>query len=200
MNNSLIQEILDSIYNERLVVIAKAVPVAHYCLIDLSIVNETLKKVAVSSSEKLGVFIDNCISDKESKIGFGGYLEKRNIYKRSDYFNNHTQPKDERNIHLGIDFWTEEGTSVHALLDGEIHSFQNNPNFGDYGPTIILEHKIGERTFYSLYGHLSLASIEGICIKDKVKKGEVIAQLGGAEVNGDYPPHLHFQLIIDLQN
>ena len=33
----------------------------------------------------------------------------------------------------------------------------------------------------------------------EVKQGEQIATLGTAEVNGDYAPHLHFQLVKDMQ-
>jgi murein DD-endopeptidase MepM/ murein hydrolase activator NlpD len=47
---------------------------------------------------------------------------------------------------------------------------------------------------------LSLASLDGKHVGDKVKSDEHIARLGTAEVNGDYPPHLHFQIIKDIQN
>ena len=50
-----------------------------------------------------------------------------------------------------------------------------------------------------MYGHLSLASIQDLEVGVEVKKGEYIATLGTAEVNGDYPPHLHFQIIKDIQ-
>ena len=32
-----------------------------------------------------------------------------------------------------------------------------------------------------------------------VKKGELIANLGLPPTNGDYAPHLHFQIIIDME-
>ena len=53
--------------------------------------------------------------------------------------------------------------------------------------------------FYTLYGHLSLNSIEKISIGDTFNKGETIAVLGDPTINGDYAPHLHFQIINDLQ-
>ena len=31
------------------------------------------------------------------------------------------------------------------------------------------------------------------------RAGAIIATLGDASVNGDYPPHLHFQIIRDIQ-
>ena len=35
---------------------------------------------------------------------------------------------------------------------------------------------------------------------DFVQKGTQIATLGLPPINGDYAPHLHFQIIIDMQN
>ena len=69
---------------------------------------------------------------------------------------------------------------------------------GNYGPTIILEHQVENLTFYTLYGHLSLDSINKIKIGQQFKKSETIATLGDATVNGDYAPHLHFQIIKDM--
>jgi murein DD-endopeptidase MepM/ murein hydrolase activator NlpD len=128
-------------------------------------------------------------------------LEKREIYNRSSHFNtqNTQNTENQRNIHLGIDLWCEANTPVLAALNGVIHSFKNNIAYGDYGPTIILEHRIDGITFFTLYGHLSLDSITNIKVGTEVKAGEIIGFLGNSEVNGDYPPHLHFQIINDLQ-
>lgn len=106
----------------------------------------------------------------------------------------------ERNIHLGIDFWIKAGTPVLAALDGRIHSFKNNIGLGDYGPTIILDHEIENQKFYTLYGHLSLESLQGISVGDFFKKGEHLANIGNSEVNGDYAPHLHFQIIKNIED
>ena len=46
---------------------------------------------------------------------------------------------------------------------------------------------------------MSLVSIENIKIGDVVLKGNVIGFLGDTSVNGDYAPHLHFQIIRDLE-
>jgi murein DD-endopeptidase MepM/ murein hydrolase activator NlpD len=131
-------------------------------------------------------------------VAFGGYLEKRNIYDRSEYFKNQSK-EEQRNIHLGIDLWCKKETKVLAVLEGEIHSFNFNKNHGDYGPTIILKHQIKNEVFYTLYGHLSIVSIENIKIGDRVLQGETIGFLGDSSVNGDYAPHLHFQIIRDLE-
>ena len=169
-----------------------------YCPLNLSVSNPELDGVDVSNTSKLESFVNSEIKRQGAKIAFGGYLEQRGIYQRSTYFNQ-SDPETERNIHLGLDLWIEAGTPVYAPLDGTLHSFNYNTNFGDYGPTLILEHRIGDSSFYTLYGHLSLESLEGKEEGQSFKKGEPIATLGDADVNGNYPPHLHFQIMRDLQ-
>lgn len=170
-----------------------------YIPLDLSIHNTELKAVNVSSSDELERFIWNRMKTHKAKVAYGGYLEQRGIYQRSTYFNQEN-PETERNIHLGLDLWIAAGTPVYAPLNGTIHSFKNNSNYGDYGPTIILKHQINAMVFYTLYGHLSLASLNQLEAGVEVKQGAQIATLGNAAVNGDYPPHLHFQVIKDVQD
>ncbi|WP_299888530.1 peptidoglycan DD-metalloendopeptidase family protein [uncultured Lacinutrix sp.] len=179
-------------------VIDASISRSDYIAIDLSQANNDLKTFDISSSKAWEKYIVNYLKKHQKKVAFGGYLEKRGIYNRSDYFNN-PNPETERNIHLGLDLWIKAGTNVLAAYNGEIHSFKDNTNFGDYGPTIILQHSIGNELFYTLYGHLSRESLIGLNVGDKIKKGQSIAQLGTAQVNGDYAPHLHFQIIKDLQ-
>lgn len=81
-----------------------------------------------------------------------------------------------------------------------VHSFKNNTNFGDYRPTIILKHQVEDQIFYTLYGHLSLESIQHLELGAVVSKGHQLATFGTAEVNGDYPPHLHFQIIRGIED
>lgn len=170
-----------------------------YIPLDLSLTNQTLQNINVSSSVDLECFIWGFMKSQNAKVAYGGYLEKRGIYNRSDYFNKHN-PETERNIHIGLDIWTNVNALIFAPLEGEIHSFKNNTNYGDYGPTLILKHQFEGIEFYTLYGHLSLQSIRHIRVGDSIKKGQRIATLGTAEVNGDYPPHLHFQIIKDMQH
>lgn len=170
-----------------------------YIPLDLSVHNPELKAVNVSSSDALERFIWNRMKTHKAKVAYGGYLEQRGIYQRSTYFNQ-VNPEAERNIHLGLDLWIEADTPIYAPLNGTIHSFKNNSNYGDYGPTIILKHQINPITFYTLYGHLSLASLEKLEVGVEVQQGQAIATLGTAKVNGDYPPHLHFQIIKDIQD
>lgn len=170
-----------------------------YVPIDLSIDNPLLKSIDVSKSEDFEIYISKYLKSKKAKVAFGGYNETRGIYRRSGHFNQE-DPELERNIHIGLDIWCDAGTTILAPLDGRVHSFKNNTNFGDYGPTIILEHTFDELTFFTLYGHLSLSSISNISVGAQVAKGSVIATLGESSINGDYAPHLHFQIIKDIKD
>ncbi|WP_166963696.1 peptidoglycan DD-metalloendopeptidase family protein [Yeosuana marina] len=180
-------------------VIDKSIPLSKYVPIDLSANNKLLQTVDVSLLLSLETFINEQLSRQNTLVGFGGYNETRAIYQRSTHFTK-SENQNNRNIHLGIDLWTSAGTSVLAPLNGTVHSFKNNTNYGDYGPTIILKHQINDVIFYTLYGHLSLESIASLEVGKMFRQGEVIGTLGDATVNGDYPPHLHFQIIKDIQD
>ncbi|MBD3583017.1 peptidoglycan DD-metalloendopeptidase family protein [Flavobacterium selenitireducens] len=165
--------------------------------IDLSSDNPDVTVELVSDSDGFSAYIDQFIDDRNGLAAFGGYLEKRTLYKRSELFQDETE--QERDIHIGLDIWAEAETPVLAALEGKVHSFDFNAGKGNYGPTIILEHEFDGVSFFTLYGHLSAESIETIEIGDDVGKGQQIGTLGEASVNGDYPPHLHFQIVIDLE-
>src|SRR6266536_3283497 len=103
-----------------------------------------------------------------------------------------------RRLHLGIDIWGKPNTALMSPLDGIVHSFAFNNNFGDYGATLILSHYLDGCSFHSLYGHLSLNSIKNLREGQNVKKGDVIGEFGIPMENGQWPPHLHFQIITDM--
>ena len=65
---------------------------------------------------------------------------------------------------------------------------------------IVLRHETDDGTeFFTLYGHLSRKSLDGLDGRTRGRRrGERIATLGPAEVNGGWTPHLHFQLITDI--
>ena len=127
----------------------------------------------------------------------GGYGEDRAIYDGPVFA---AKPGEEaRTLHLGIDIFAPADTSVFAPLSGRLHSFQDNANPKDYGPTLIVEHDVtSELTVYTLYGHLSRASLVGKHVGQAINAGDALATLGDKDVNGGWPPHLHFQVILDL--
>lgn len=178
-------------------VIEATIPYEYYVAFDLSASHTNSLNLDLTNAEKFEEFVEKYLSENKAKVAFGGYLEKRNLYKRSEKFNDLNTA--DRNIHIGLDLWIKAGTSVLSALDGKIHSFQNNTGLGDYGPTIIVEHSIEDHTFYTLYGHLSAESLNNKVKGQAVRKGEKIAELGNSSVNGDYAPHLHFQIIKNME-
>lgn len=165
--------------------------------INLSQNNLELAKIDTNNSVAFSEFVNQYLSDNNAKFAVGGYNEPRNIYKRSKEFN--SSRLEERFIHLGLDLWAKAETSVYAPLNGKVHGFKNNLGEGNYGPTIILEHNLKGNTFYTLYGHLTETSLEGLEIGKTINSGEGFAAIGNYPDNGDYPPHLHFQIIIDMK-
>lgn len=148
---------------------------------------------------QLGKAINALLSENDCTVAAGGYGEARLLYA-NDLFATGSHHSDERRtIHLGLDLWTKAGTAVYAPLDGTVHLIHNNDAPLDYGPLLILEHQTDAgQSFYTLYGHLSLLTLEMWQAGDVVKKGEKIAEIGPPPINGDWPPHVHFQLILDL--
>lgn len=191
---------LENIFSnlQNIKVIDSAIAYSQYILLDLSVSNPELSKIASENAKVFENYIENYLQKNEAKVAFGGYNEERNLYKRSGIFND--EKNEERNIHIGLDLWIKAGTRVLAALDGTVHSFGFNSGLGNYGPTVILEHIIENQTFYTLYGHLSLESIEQIKIGAVFSKGQPLATLGDATINGDYAPHLHFQIIKNIEN
>ena len=125
----------------------------------------------------------------------GRYNEARLCYTTSQF----REENGSRTIHLGIDLFAPAGEPVHAPMDGQVVSVADNNMPGDYGPTVILEHRPEDGPlFYSLYGHLRRASVSGLKAGDEVKKGDLLARMGSAEENGGWEPHLHFQVMADL--
>ena len=132
-------------------------------------------------------------------VGIGRYDEARCWYG-GDLF---AAPSDEaprrRTVHLGIDVFLEPGSPVFAPLDGRVRIATVNAGHLDYGPTLVLEHEPepGLR-FYTLYGHLGSDAMRTWGVGDLVARGSRLATIGAPPDNGDWAPHLHFQIIVDL--
>ncbi|HEX6639840.1 MAG TPA: phosphotransferase, partial [Thermoanaerobaculia bacterium] len=132
-------------------------------------------------------------------VGVGRYDEPRLLYT-SSFFGGGASPLEERRtIHIGLDLFAEAGTPVYAPLDGTVHAFADNHAPLDYGPLIILRHETDEGTeFFTLYGHLSRQSLEGLAVGKRIARGERIATMGTPEENVGWTPHVHLQIITDL--
>ena len=188
---------LKSYSTESICILDSTISSEAYVPLDLSKHNDDLIDLDITDHAVCQTYIDDVLKTKQGVIAYGGYLEQRNLYNDKEGFTSSNKPV--RNIHLGIDFWCDAGTKVIVPLDGKVHSFKNNTTIGDYGPTIILEHVLNEITFYTLYGHLAVDSLSGLCIGKDFKAGDVLATLGTPDINVNYAPHLHFQIIQDLK-
>lgn len=123
--------------------------------------------------------------------GIGKYNEKRRAMYTAAQFGG------ERNIHMGIDIWSRAGRPVFSFYEGIVAYTANNDREGDYGPTLVIRYEAAERVIHALYGHLSALTLEHLEPGDRVGRGQQIATLGEASVNGGWAPHLHFQLSLE---
>ena len=148
------------------------------------------------SNKKLDNLVEKFL---KKNIGIGLYKEKRKVYKSNHYISS-LNPLKRRDVHLGIDIFLEENTPIKSPLNGKVIILHNNNFKYDYGPTIILEHKINNYFFFTLYGHLSKKCLKKLKVGQIVKKGEWIGEIGDYKINGNWPPHLHFQIMTSLLN
>ena len=176
--------------------------------------NVELSPEQIADTESFAIYISKTLREYQGKYGIGGYNEHRTLYARSKHFDHSpvsgseaaraTSPpgpgdEEPRRLHLGIDIWGPAGTKVMSPLDAIIHSFAFNNNDSDYGATLILTHNLVGLSFHTLYGHLSLNSLKNLHEGKHIRKGDVIGEFGMRFENGNWPPHLHFQIISDMQ-
>jgi murein DD-endopeptidase MepM/ murein hydrolase activator NlpD len=166
--------------------------------LDFTSANTELTDAVLSDINMFCAYINDKLEKTGARYGIGGYNEHRTVYRMSRVFDGHNEMEEPRRLHLGTDIWGRAGTPVMAPLDGILHSFAFNDRQGDYGATIILLHQLEGSFFYSLYGHLSLASLENKEEGSLIKKGKTFAWLGEPAENGYWPPHLHFQVIRNI--
>jgi 4-aminobutyrate aminotransferase-like enzyme/Ser/Thr protein kinase RdoA (MazF antagonist) len=201
-SNALV-EWLESNAEKMACVVEPDIRVARNVIFDLSIGSRELGNLAELSD--VDVFT-RLLSDKmkaaNSSVGIGRYNEARPIYTSNQYKLEGNDGPEWRTIHIGLDIFMEAGSPVLAPLDGTVHSFRNNDTSLDYGPTIILQHTVSAKdrtlTFFTLYGHLSTDSLDGLYEGKNIAQGTPFGKIGNYIVNGGWPPHLHFQIITDL--
>ncbi|MCL6267739.1 aminotransferase class III-fold pyridoxal phosphate-dependent enzyme [Flagellimonas myxillae] len=141
---------------------------------------------------------DQLQKEHPNKIIAGGYLEPRALYGTSSYDKQGNQGRESRTVHLGVDFWLPAQTPVHSLWDGEVVTAINDEGNKEYGGLVILKHQEKDLEFFSLYGHLTVASATRHKVGDKIQSGDRIGVLGPYPENGNWAPHLHFQLMLSL--
>jgi 4-aminobutyrate aminotransferase-like enzyme/Ser/Thr protein kinase RdoA (MazF antagonist) len=154
---------------------------------------------SASETENLSEAIFRKMKSAKALVGVGRYNEARLLYT-SPLFGASENPTDERRtIHLGIDLFAPPGTQVHAPLAGVVHAVAINTAPLDYGPLVILRHTTGDgEEFFTLHGHLARESFDALHVGQRIARGQQFARIGDVHENGGWPPHLHFQIIVDL--
>jgi murein DD-endopeptidase MepM/ murein hydrolase activator NlpD len=169
-------------------------------VLDLSIGSRLRdEEVANLDVEQFGRLIDETMADAETGFAFGRYAEPRDLYNSEHFAGDGAGER--RTVHLGLDLFCVAGTPVFAPLDGKVELLANNARELDYGPMLVLQHDgMGGDAFFTLYGHLGAEVLEGFDAGQSVNAGQQIATVGAPPQNGNWPPHVHFQLILDLKD
>jgi 4-aminobutyrate aminotransferase-like enzyme/Ser/Thr protein kinase RdoA (MazF antagonist) len=149
------------------------------------------------NTPRLSKRIDEDMQAANANVSVGRYDEPRLLYASDMFARTAALTAERRTVHIGLDLFAEAGVSVHAPLEGSIVGFANNTQALDYGPVIVLRHELDGVSFFTLYGHLASESLQNKHVGQVIKKGESFATLGAAPVNGDWPPHLHLQILVD---
>ena len=133
--------------------------------------------------------IFNELKNSDRKWGIGEYLEERkNILRGSINIIN-----EKRIYHLGLDIIVPYNSVVFCPLEGKIHKLGKETQKGNYGGYLVLEHKINNQTFYSLYGHLKTP--HKVELGEKILAGQKLARIGRESDSGGWFCHLHLQII-----
>ncbi|CAH1002061.1 Acetylornithine/succinyldiaminopimelate aminotransferase [Neolewinella maritima] len=140
------------------------------------------------------------LEDRDADLAIGGYGETRPVYTTDAFQSIGNDGPRWRSVHLGLDVWSRQaGHPVYCPLDGTVYHCGADPTPGGYGATLILQHSpTPSLTFFTLYGHLSGSFTEGIRAGAQVRCGQLLAYVGATDTNGGWPPHLHFQIMLDM--
>lgn len=195
--NKLLTETLQQHRSQFGALLPKQLQQAKIFVFDLSTENSPFRAI-VEDVNALIACTEKLMQQHQALIGIGRYGEQRFLYDSHSQFKQMTA--ESRCVHLGLDITVPPNTPLTAPLDSIVHSFKNNSARGDYGPTIILEHKINDITFFTLYGHLSAHSLNDLSVGKKILKGELFATVGHAQENGGWPPHVHMQIVDSMDN
>jgi 4-aminobutyrate aminotransferase-like enzyme/Ser/Thr protein kinase RdoA (MazF antagonist) len=154
---------------------------------------------SASETENLSEAIFRKMKSAKALVGVGRYNEARLLYTSPLFGASENPTHERRTIHLGIDLFAAPGTSVHAPLGGVVHAAAINTAPLDYGPLVILRHTIDDGLeVFTLYGHLTREAFDALQVGQRIARGQQFARIGDVHENGGWPPHLHFQIIVDL--
>lgn len=91
-------------------------------------------------------------------------------------------------MHWGADYAGRHGDNIYAAADGNVLYAGAASGFGNW---IVINHKQGDQTFATVYGHMESHQV---LVKPgfDVKQGDLIGYVGSAGQSTG--PHLHFEL------
>ena len=113
----MLSEILYKATNEFTPVVDSAFRQSEYFAIDMSSANSNLTNEMLANPFVHHQYLQELLQRNNAKVAYGGYLEHRALYDRSNHFQA-IDNKDNRNIHLGIDLWCPANTKVLSPLNG----------------------------------------------------------------------------------
>ncbi|MHA1910779.1 MAG: aminotransferase class III-fold pyridoxal phosphate-dependent enzyme [Candidatus Kariarchaeaceae archaeon] len=170
-------------------------------VLDLSVGSpELVFPYDASNNDYLISMISEKINSEDRQTAIGLYRENRLLWNSKETLSQSNIGQEPNSVHLGMDLFAEPKTVVRAPLDGEVIFCGISSTIAGERPTIVLEHKIGginDPTFYTVYACLYNETM-AIEIGQKVQAGDKIGEIGTLEENGGTPPHLHFQICLDV--
>src|SRR5690606_5415821 len=164
-------------------------------VLDLSVSSPDAELRATDDTERFTERVFGRMRELGARIGVGRYLEPRGFYLTDGFAGRPGDPRERRSVQLGIDLFVEEGTEVRARLGSKVTLVEDHEARPDYGPTVVLEHRSPRGRFWTLYGHLDAESVAAREPGKELAPGEAFARIGAPPGNGDWPPHLHFQIV-----
>lgn len=152
----------------------------------------------ITDQKAYGTWLNNKMEVEGAKYAIGLYGEDRSCYTSANFVD--TASGEPRSVHMGIDLFVPAETPLFVPIKGKVFSVHDNAGALDYGPTIILEHKVPDTgiSFFTLYGHLARKSLSMIRVGDEINAGQQIGFIGDLDVNGGWTPHLHLQVMTSM--
>lgn len=162
-------------------------------LIDFAEENEAHADHILNDEDAFVSYMYKKLQDDEIKYVIGGYDMQTPTYRKR------LGSAEKSTIHLGIDIWGRPRTRVMAPMNGIVHSLSIKDDSRN-GASLIMSHQVDGLTFFTLYGHISRNSLVNLEPGDFVARGDIFGEFGMPNENGNWPPHLHFQIIEDLED
>lgn len=126
-------------------------------------------------------------------IGFAWPVDEDKV---ESWFGMRNHPNTrKREQHNGIDIALPSWTPVKAPYDGVVLFVEE---YRWYGQTVVLEHKVNDIIYRTVYAHLLPSSVKSLATGQTVKRGDSFAKSGGGKSDAwrgnSTWPHLHFEI------